>query len=81
MKIIFYTVLIIFLTMNLYADKNWIEIESNTKSDVELSQKKPINQMMQNITVVKGLIDGTRKKEKVNANDKNWFSFNNESIK
>jgi len=90
MKIISLTLVLIFLTINLYADKNWIQIEpinktqtakSKTKLDVNLSQIEPINKMMKNITVFKQLVDATSKKEKVATNDKNWFILNNENSK
>jgi len=89
MKIILYT-LLIFLVINLYADKNWIPIEpvsntkskkSNTKLDVNLSQIEPINKMMKNITVVKQLINVISEKEKPIKNDKNWFIMNTEGNK
>ena len=89
MKIILYT-LLIFLVINLYADKNWIPIEpvsntkskkSNTKLDVNLSQIEPINKMMKNITVVKQLINVISEKEKPIKNDKNWFIMNTEDNK
>lgn len=82
MKTVSLTLLLIFLTINLYADKNWIQIEpvnknQTTKPDVNLSKIKPINKMIKNVTVFKQLIDATRKKEKVTNNDKNWFILNN----
>ena len=76
------SLILIFLTTNLYADKNWIQIEpinktqtakSKTKLDVNLSQVEPINKMMKNATVIKQLIDATSKKEKVATNEKKWF--------
>ncbi|MCF6340647.1 MAG: hypothetical protein L3J10_07860 [Sulfurimonas sp.] len=85
MKIISLMLLLIFLTINLYADKNWIEIEPinktktvkpKTKLDVNLSQIEPINKMMKKVTVFKQLIDATGKKEKVKTNDKNWYILN-----
>jgi hypothetical protein len=85
MKIISLTLVLIFLTINLYADKNWIQIEpinktqtakSNTKIDVDLSQIKPINKMMKNATVVKQLLDATSKKDEPTSNEKNWFVLN-----
>ncbi len=82
--------LLIFLTINLYADKNWIEIKpvnktkivkSKTKLDINLSQIQPLNKMMKNVTVVKQLLDTTSKKEKTTTNEKNWFTLNNENAK
>ena len=90
MKTISLTLLLIFLTINLYADKNWIQIEPinktqtsklKTELDVNLSQIEPINKMMKNAKVFIQLVDTTRKKEKVDTNDKNWFILNNENTK
>ena len=82
MKIILFIHVVIFLTLNLYADKNWIEIQpmdkaqtikSSNKIDINLSQIEPINKMMKNVAVIKQLIGATTKKKKVATNDKNWF--------
>ena len=90
MKIVSLTLLLIFLTINLYADKNWIQIESinktqtaksKTKLDVNLSQIEPINKMMKNATVIKQLIDATNKKEEPVNNEKNWFVLKSEDSK
>ena len=84
------TLVFILLTINLYADKNWIQIEPisktqtakpKTKLDVNLSQIEPINKMMKNAIVVRQLIDATNKKEKPATNDKNWFVLNSEDNK
>jgi len=48
---------------------------------MNLSQIKPLNKMMKNVTVVKQLLDATSKKEKTTTNDKNWFTLNNENAK
>ncbi|MCD6191423.1 MAG: hypothetical protein J7K14_07825 [Sulfurimonas sp.] len=90
MKINSFTLVVIFLAINLYADKNWIQIEpinktqtakSKTKLDVNLSQIEPINKMMKNATVIKQLIDATNKKEKPTSNEKNWFVLKSEDSK
>ena len=90
MKISSFTLVVIFLTINLYADKNWIQIEpinktqtakSKTKLDVNLSQIEPINKMMKNATVIKQLIDATNKKEEPVNNEKNWFVLKSEDSK
>ncbi len=79
------TLVFILLTINLYADKNWIQIEpinktkiaaSKTKFDVNLSQIEPINKMMKNATVIKQLIDATSKKDEPTNNEKNCFVVN-----
>ena len=88
MKIIL--TLITFISMNLYANENWIKIESinnsqtqkpNIRQDINLSQIEPINKMMQNATVIKQLIDTISKHEKQTTNDKNWFVLNSEVSK
>ena len=91
MKIILTLLSLIFVTITLYADKNWIKIEpinktqtskSNTNVEVDLSQIEPINKMMKNATVIKQLIDATSKKEKPTTNNnKNWFVLNDEKTK
>ncbi len=82
MKIVSLTLLLIFLTINLYADKNWIQIEKpKTKPDVNLSQIEPINKMIKNATVIKQLIDATSKKEEPVNNEKNWFVLKSEDSK
>ncbi len=90
MKTVSLTLLLIFLTINLYADKNWIEIEPinktktakpKTKLDINLSQIEPVNKIIKNVTVFKQLLDSTSKKEKIDKNDKNWIILNNENVK
>ena len=82
------TILLIFITINLDADKNWIKIEPlnktqtskpNTKPDLNLSQMQPISKMIKNATIIKKLIDN--KKEKPTTNDKNWFVLNTKESK
>ena len=89
MKIILTLLALAFITITLYADKNWIKIEpinktqtskSNTKIDVDLSQIEPINKIIKNAIVIKQLIDNS-KKEKPTTNDKNWFVFNTKESK
>jgi len=87
MKIISLTLLISFLTINLYADTKWIPIEtinktqtskSNTKIGVDLSQIEPINKIMKNAKIIKQLIDATNKKNEPTNNMKNWFVLKSE---
>ena len=72
-------VLLIFITIEISANENWIKIEainktqtskSSPKLDVNLSQIEPINKMM------KQLIDATSKKDEPTSDDKNWFVLN-----
>ena len=81
MKIILLTLILIFSTINIYADKNWIQIEPKSKVDVNLSQIQPINKMIKNATDFKQLIDVMIKNEKVDTNEKNWFILNSENTK
>ncbi len=80
-------VLLIFITTKISANENWIKIkpinktktsQSDTKTDVDLSQIEPINKMMKNATVIKQLIDATNKKEEPVSNEKNWFVLHSE---
>jgi hypothetical protein len=81
------TLLIIFLmltSLNLHADKNWIEIEPRNKKktqnlDINLSQVEPINKMMKNAMVIKQLIDSS-KKEKPSSDNKKWFVLNADAM-
>ena len=74
MKFTSLTLSLVFITANLYADKNWIEIEplnkeipkQNSKPDENLSQ-------IESITKVIKLIDGTEKEKPSTDNDKNWY--------
>lgn len=90
MKDISLTLLLTFLTINLYADKNWIQIEPRneiqttklkSKLDVNISQIEPINKMMKNATAIKQLLDATSKKDLQSTNEKNWFVLNIEESK
>jgi len=73
MKIILLT-LLIFLTTNIYADKNWIEIESENKPNVKKENIKiePI---------IKQVFYGTKKKTEATGNDKKWFVLHTEESK
>ena len=76
MKIISLTLVLIFLTINLYADKNWIQIEPINKTQTAASKTKLDVNLSQNISVIKQLIDATSKKDEPASNDKNWFVLN-----
>ncbi|MFT7003052.1 MAG: hypothetical protein ACJAWW_000386 [Sulfurimonas sp.] len=75
--------LIVFLTINLYADKNWIKIESadkpkpiisSNKLNLNASQMKPINNIIKSATIIKQLIDAKQIEESKNKS-KNWFTL------
>ncbi len=85
MKITALFLYLIFITINLSADKNWIPIgpadkapQKNTQLEVNPSQIEPINKIMKNVMLIKQLIDHTKKEESV-ANEKDWFVLNDEN--
>ena len=87
MKLLLLLLFLLFQAIILHSDKNWISIapidttqtsKSTTRLDVNLSQVEPINEMIKNATVVKQLIDATRKNEIPVTNDKNWFILHTE---
>ena len=84
------SLVLLFITIKISANENWIKIEpinktqtskSAPKIDINLSQIEPINKMMKNATVVKQLIDATTKKEIPTTNEKNWFVLNSKDSK
>jgi hypothetical protein len=84
MKLIF----IVFLTIKIFANENWIKINPINKANfskqtpnqyVDLSQKKPIDMIVKNITIIKKLIDATNKTDKTLHDDKKWFILNTKS--
>ena len=79
------SLVLLFITIKISANENWIKIEpinktqtskSAPKIDINLSQIEPINKMMKNATVIKQLIDATSKKDEPTSDDKNWFVLN-----
>lgn len=91
MKILF--LLLLFLTLNLFAQKNWIPIQTikqiqnkpdtpkpTPKIDVNLSQIAPLNTMMRNATLLQQLVHATtfKQKDRVTTNNKNWFILKQE---
>ena len=82
MKLLLPLLFLLSQTIMLYADKNWIPIQSTNKTqtpksatnlDVNLSQLEPINKIIKNATVIKQLIDATSKKDKSASDEKKWF--------
>jgi len=71
MKIISFT-LLIFLTTNIFADKNWIQIESHDKTKIK-TQKEKIKVK----PIIKQVLYGTKKKNGQISNEKNWFVLKN----
>ena len=76
-----FILLILFLTVSLYADKNWIKIEQtnkvstsklSNKVDLNLSKVKPLNNIIKSVVIVKQFIDN-QEKVKENINNKSWF--------
>ncbi len=86
MKITLFIISLVFITVNLSADKNWIPIEpadkakstqQNTQLDVDLSQVEPIKKIMKSVITIKQLMDKTKKEKENTADDKNWFELEN----
>ena len=82
-------ILIIFFLHSLYANENWIKIESfnktktpkkETRPDINLSKIEPLNKMMRKVALIKQLIDATNvlKKKKEPKSKKNWFPIKQE---
>ena len=71
MKMKLLSPLVILITINTFANENWIKIGQTNKP--HLSEVEPINKMMQNAVAIKELIDSTGKKEEEKIDDKNWF--------
>lgn len=88
MKTIIFLALL--LSLNLYAQKNWIPLQSEEKVptpkttpqiDINLSQIAPLNSMIRNATVLKQLLEIKNKKEKVATNEKKWFPLQSQQSK
>ncbi len=85
MKKIAFIMFLTLITVSLYANENWIKIETadktskqDIKTDVNISQIEPLNNLVKSATVIKQLIDYT-KKEKESLKEKNWFMIKAES--
>lgn len=92
-----FSLLFLFVTLNLYAQKNWIIIEPITqtqnqphkpkptpKIDVNLSQIAPLNSMMRNVTLLQEIIKrGSQisKKRVATTDNKNWFTLESQTQK
>lgn len=81
-EFISFSLSILLITPNLYADKNWIDIqpinqpkskETKKNIDINLTQIKPINTMMQRATIIKDIIKIVDKKKELPKDEKNWF--------
>ena len=73
-------ILLIFLTINIYADKNWIKIEPINKTTTTKSNTK-LDANISKITILKQLIDTVNKKDEPSNDDKHWFILNDEASK
>lgn len=71
----------VFLAITLYADKNWIAIEplnmneppkQTPQKDLNATQKETINVMLNKVSIMRGLLDGTSKDED-EEDEKNWY--------
>lgn len=73
------TLLFILLTLSLYSNEKWIKIKpihaknSVTKEDINVSQRALVKKMLQDVTIVKQLIDTPTKAKKPIENHKDWF--------
>ena len=77
---------LIFITIDLHADKNWIPLEpinntqiskQTTKKDENLIQNGSIGALMKNVAVLKQLLDSSKKDEDNEDNNKNWYPLDN----
>ncbi len=76
---------LLFGIISLSANENWIPIspltktaKNTTRSDINLSQTEPINNIIKNAKVVKQLLDATAKKDLPTTNEKDWFTLSND---
>ncbi|MDD2790684.1 MAG: hypothetical protein PHU40_08495 [Sulfurimonas sp.] len=81
MKIKLPLLVLVFLTITLYADKNWIAIEPLNmnepskkipQKDLNATQKESINTMLNKVAIMRGLLEGTSKDED-KEDEKNWY--------
>jgi hypothetical protein len=75
MKIISLSLLLLIITIKISANENWIDIKAVSKTQTSKSNThlKPINKMINRVTLIKKLIDSKGKKDELNSNKKNWF--------
>jgi hypothetical protein len=78
-------IIILLITLQLSANKNWIPITStdtkktskkSTELQIDLTQLKPLNKMMRKVTLIKKILNmttKTKKIEKVVENKNRWF--------
>lgn len=83
MRIIICVIILVYI--NAHANENWIKIQPQTQTqtktkkpatniDINLSQIKPLNSMIQKANLIKQLLNATKKKdEDPTITDKNWF--------
>ena len=78
-----------FSAISLHSNEKWIPLVSPNKPhnkkrsvplDVNVSQARPMNNLIKNATLIKELFEKKRK-EVSPQNDKNWFVINNGSEK
>lgn len=83
MKILRYLIALILIYIPLAAqepEKKWIPIEpiklnEKSPSDTNKSKLQPTTKMIQNLTVIKNLLDHVNKDGQPAQNVKNWYSF------
>ena len=82
MKIILLINSLLFTIVTMHANDNWIAIKSidetkkqNIKLDVNLSQVEPINKIIKNVTVIKQLLDSSKKEKASSNSEKYWYAL------
>ena len=80
MKLLLPLLLSLFLISTASANENWIPIIPVDKPQSS-KQVGAVNKIIENATVIKQLIDPTRKKETVTTREKNWFVVGSEESK
>lgn len=76
------------LSISLYANENWIEIEPQKRTktpqrsavkEINISELAPLNSVLKRATIIKSLLETTAIEKKPNINDsKKWFPLNAE---
>ena len=65
---------LVFVSINLYAQVNWIPIDSVKKNE----NTKPVNKLFENLKIIQHLIDNKNDKKEVQLeNKKKWYTIKN----
>jgi hypothetical protein len=78
MKKVIAGLILIFITIEIFANKDWIDIKETkeSKHSKPNTTLKPIKKMIDKASVIKQLIDSADKKEKPVNDKKKWFDLN-----